>query len=293
MRTNRILTIVIALAVYIPLFANTNDNKENLYGRTWCEIDSTTGSKLNTEFFFDKDGLVLCCTMAENENQSRPTWDLCNYSISEKKLNIEHRRQKNLNQTINYEIVKLSNDTLVLLSQDLNKVSYRTFLTQSAIFNSIKTIDKNSTFSILTAKQWQYAKPMKFLTKWHRWYFAENKWFLVDFKYNNQSKKWEQIEEAYDYYLADWADHNFSRSQLSKKRENGNFLNYYKEHKRRGKTGGVIRSNIDDNFSKIQSLSYKIVFLSNDILLLESVPIEYHTDRFDLGDTHKCYLICY
>ena len=49
---------------------------EMLVNKTWCEIDSTKGAKLNSELCFDKEGFVLCFTLEDNAKQVAPEWEL-------------------------------------------------------------------------------------------------------------------------------------------------------------------------------------------------------------------------
>lgn len=282
MKTNRLLSII-AVILFAPLLAkSSNINNEYLYGYTWCEVDDKSGDKLNSELFFDKDGLVLCCTIGDNPEHFLPEWNLCKYTISENSLSIV----KNKKEESDYNIIKLSKDTLVLKSND----KIRLFKTQSSLINEMLSHSNNTTINYLTAKQWQMVKPPKYLSKWNRWYFSENKWIVADFRYNNIKDEWETIIEIREYYLADWADHNFSRSQLSKKRDNGSFINYYIEHKLQGQHN---KYKIESILPKIQSMSYKIVHSSDGYLLLESVAIDYHNDNiYNNGETHSCFLQC-
>ena len=259
---------------------------EMLVNKTWCEIDSTKGAKLNSELFFDKEGLVLCFTLEDNAKQVAPEWELCKFNISDDNITIT----QNENKTEDYNLVKLSDDTLVLSSKGVEK-SIRMFKTQSSLDNKLPSSPNNTTFDYLNAKQWQIVKQPKYLTKWHRWYFAENKWFLVDFRYNKNIDKWETLVEIREYYLAEYADHNFSRGQLSKKQKNGNFINHYIEHKHQGKHN---KYNLSSMLPKIQSKSFQIIHSSDGYLLLESVPIDYQNDNiYNNGETYKYLLRSY
>ena len=264
-----------------------NFNIENIFDKTWCEVDEETGAKLRTELFFGKDSLVLCCIMAENPKESAPKWSLCSYAISKDNIDIA--------QMASYEIVKLADDSLVLLNKEATGKKQRTFVALNFVNKNSGDVNNLTTLDLLTAKQWQDPNPPNFRTKWHRWYFAENKWTLVDFEYNKQKQKWDVVTEVRDYYLADWVDHNFSRGQLSKKRENGKYINYYKEYKVTGMRNKAATKIENSRSAKIRSLSYKINHLSKNSLMVENVPIYY--DEVGPGgqmlNTHKCFMICY
>ena len=293
MRTDKItFNIFILIAINMFMFTGKAQNSYNakqlemLLNKTWCEIDSDNGTKLNSELFFDKEGLVLCFTHEDNAKQVVPEWELCKFNISDDNITIT----QNENKTENFNIVKLSDEALVLSSKGVEK-SIRMFKTQSTLDNELLSSPNNTTFDYLTAKQWQIVKPPKYLTKWHRWYFADGKWFLVDFRYNKNRDKWETIVEIRDYYLAEYADHNFSRGQLSKKQKNGNFVNYYIEHKHQGKHN---KYNLSSILPKIQSKSFQIIYSSDGYLLLESVPIDYQNDNiYNNGETYKYLLRSY
>ena len=95
MKVTNLLLITLVFILFVPLLAtSSNINNEYLYGSAWCEIDEKSGDKLNLELFFDKDGLVLSCTMGDDPKRTLPEWNLCKYTFIENNISIAKNKKE-------------------------------------------------------------------------------------------------------------------------------------------------------------------------------------------------------
>ena len=366
--------------------------KDLLVDKMWYEVDIKTGKRKRTETLYDKDGMLLHCTMAENPKRDLPDWQMREYYFSDNiEREFKHSKIGDRDNGIylvvkekgadgewyaaNYDISTLSANRLVLDCVYPKGVPTRTFMTRSAIetsgssvkkpqrwqlaendwyrldtanlqrrnfverFDSVSlvreynviengirtrketkyayymsntadtvfnydkvgkslegdyvvvnehtrdgervavsykvdyldsknmllSIERDSTVSIiayerdlsaeekdnatedsimmskkrttldyLSGRQWRFAKrPNVRMSKWERWYFTDSVWATVDFVYDEFKKVWNASIKTQSYYLAEMEHKNFSMNQLRKKNEDGRFITFYRNIKRK------------------------------------------------------------
>ena len=104
----------------------------------------------------------------------------------------------------------------------------------NAIEDSIMMSKKRTTLDYLSGHQWRFAKrPNVRMSKWERWYFTDSVWATVDFVYDEFKKVWNASIKTQSYYLTEMQHKNFSMNQLRKKNEDGRFITFYRNIKRK------------------------------------------------------------
>lgn len=310
MKTEKIITLLLlSVIISFSSVAQEETLMTQLVGKTWCKADVTNQDNLKTEIMYDSDGMFLLCEKSENEKQTLPKWLLSEFYFSENIDTIFNDKSVKSNsqgsymvmkmkQTIGhvpfvvYKVVSLSDAKLELKQVYTQETETETYITHAELEKN--RIEK-TTLDKLTGRQWRFTqKPNKWMSKWQRWYFMDGLWAIVNFSYNDATKEWDTDISTRVFYLADWIDRNFSRGEIKKHHENGKYINFYKEHKvptlvssravsEKGPIGGLKRkrSNLHTLSPEIQSFSYKILYLSNNMLSYEVIPVEYYPHGYD------------
>ena len=208
-----------------------------LVGKMWYEVDIKSGKRKRTEVQYEKDGIALFCTMAENYKRELPDWQMREYYFSD---NIEHKfrhskigdrvngiylvvKEKNERgewYAANYDITTLSANRLVLECVYPQGVPTRIFMTRDAIETSHKTAQK--------PQQWQLTE-----NTWHRLDSTgiNRIYFTEKFDNVNVTRRYpmikngirDTVEISNPYYMSNTADSVFNFDKVGKTYE-GDYL---------------------------------------------------------------------
>lgn len=150
------------------------------------------------------------------------------------------------------------------------------------------SIKGKTTLDRLSGRQWRFAKkPYATMSKWHRWYFTDSLWAEVDFVYDEFKKEWNASVKSREFYVADWVDQNFDGRQMTKKYENGKYINFY-SYQKYGILVSKAPTRVDSNepipgfrdlIAKVtakRSYCYEIKYLSDFLFVYHTVPIEFN-----------------
>lgn len=148
------------------------------------------------------------------------------------------------------------------------------------------SIKGKTTLDYLSGRQWRFSKrPHAKISERERWYFTDSLWVTVNFDYDVFSREWVTKLNLQEYYISKVAHHNFNRKELKKKNEKGRFFNTFRVIKfnmqlqappERPNSPGVSipgHPGLNARVSAIRSYSFEIRFLSEDILVYDTVPI--------------------
>lgn len=157
---------------------------------------------------------------------------------------------------------------------------------------------KRTTLDFLTGRQWRFDKlPNPKMSKWERFYFTDSLYASVNFIYDPINQVWDNRISYYEYYLSESAHQNFSYGELKKKHENGMFICFYKMQPVSViLEEGLQRSRILKIKEKFKrTFAYEIRFLSEYMLIYDTVPIEFDpraTGRVRRGIIYQYKLRC-
>ncbi|MBQ2047139.1 MAG: hypothetical protein II260_08105 [Muribaculaceae bacterium] len=135
--------------------------RDLLIDKMWYEVDLKTGKRKRTEVRYEKDGMALFCTMAENYKSELPDWQMREFYFSD---NIEREfKHSKIGDRVNgiylvvkergadgkwfaanYDISTLSANRLVLDCVYPQGMPTRVFMTRSGIETSHRNIQKHN-----------------------------------------------------------------------------------------------------------------------------------------------------
>ena len=150
------------------------------------------------------------------------------------------------------------------------------------------SIRGKTTLDYLSGRQWRFSKrPYAKMSERQRWYFTDSLWITVNFNYDVFSREWVTKLNLQEYYISKVAHHNFNRRELKKKNEKGRFVNYFKliRYTEILQKPPVMPNNpsrpipghpgLKTKVSAIRTFAFEIRFLSEDILVYDTVPIAF------------------
>ena len=150
------------------------------------------------------------------------------------------------------------------------------------------SIRGKTTLDYLSGRQWRFSKrPHARMSERQRWYFTDSLWVTVNFNYDVFSREWVTKLNLQEYYISKVAHHNFNRRELKKKNEDGRFVNYFRIIRfikrlqppfamdRPDKRPLPGHPGLKTKVSAIRTFAFEIRFLSEDILVYDTVPIAF------------------
>lgn len=242
--------------------------RDLLIDKMWYEVDLKTGKRKRTEVRYEKDGMALFCTMAENYKSELPDWQMREFYFSD---NIEREfKHSKIGDRVNgiylvvkergtdgkwfaanYDISTLSANRLVLDCVYPQGMPTRVFMTRSDIETSHRNIQK--------AQQWQLTENV-----WHRLDSTGTSRILFTEKFDNinvtrtfsaiKNGVRDTFELSNPYYFSNTEDSIFNFDKVGKATE-GDFIVVNE------RTTGEGR----------MAVSYKVDYLDNKNMLLSAM----------------------
>ncbi|MBQ4918000.1 MAG: hypothetical protein IIU72_08575, partial [Muribaculaceae bacterium] len=242
--------------------------RDLLIDKMWYEVDLKTGKRKRTEVRYEKDGMALFCTMAENYKSELPDWQMREFYFSD---NIEREfKHSKIGDRVNgiylvvkergadgkwfaanYDISTLSANRLVLDCVYPQGMPTRVFMTRSGIETSHRNIQK--------AQQWQLTENV-----WHRLDSTGTKRILFTEKFDNinvtrtfstiKNGVRDTFELSNPYYFSNTEDSIFNFDKVGRATE-----------------GDYIVVNERTTGEGRMAMSYKVDYLDNKNMLLSAM----------------------
>lgn len=150
----------------------------------------------------------------------------------------------------------------------------------------LDSIKEKTTLDYLSGRQWRFTKrPYAQISERQRWYFTDSLWVTVNFNYDVFRREWVTKLSLQEYYISKVSHHNFSRDELKKKNEKGRFLNTFRilRFNKMLQAPQTMPNNptkpipghrgVRARTSVIRTYAFEIRFLSEDILVYDTVPV--------------------
>lgn len=292
---------------------NKKTQRWQLMENTWYHLDTVTWQRRDISERFDSVNVIRRYTVIENGmramKERKNVYYLSNsadsvfdYSKVGKSLEgdyvvINEHTHNGGSMAVSYKVDYINEKNMLLSSECGSKsdfIAYERDLSETEREeirrNELLSKKKQTTLDYLAGHQWRFVKlPDSGVSKWERWYFTDSLWAEVDFVYDEFKKVWETRVSTRAYYLSDFAHHNFSFYELDKKRENGSFINFYRDVKVRvllsspttSVTGKSLKGfrPLYGTIPERRSYAYELCYLSDFVMILMTVPIDFNPNN--------------
>ena len=222
----------------------------------WHRLDSAGNKRISVTERFDKinitrtypvikDGIRDTIEISNpyylsNTIDSEFNFDKVGRTVEGDYVVVNERTTDGDRMSVSYKVDYIDGKNMILstvLDSVENVLAYERDLSKAEIdrdkADKLDSIKVKTTLDRLSGRQWRFSKkPYPEMSKWHRWYFTDSLWAEVDFVYDEFKKVWNASIKTREFYLSDYAHHNFNVQQLDKKYEGGRFINFYRDTKR-------------------------------------------------------------